>query len=43
VFRPAIAISLKPGAYTVSITIRDPVVREHGTALRAVLVGEPKS
>jgi VWFA-related protein len=43
VFRPAIAISLEPGAYTISITIRDPVVREHGTALRPVLVGATKS
>lgn len=38
-FKPAIAIALEPGAYTVSVTVRDPVVREHGTALRQILVG----
>lgn len=41
-FRPILSFELEPGAYTVTVTVRDPVVRERGTAIRQVLVGESK-
>jgi len=42
-FRPTLAFTLEPGAYTVTVTVRDPVVGEHGTAVRQVLVGDRSS
>jgi len=42
-FRPTLAFSLEPGAYTVTVTVRDPLVRERGTAIRQVLVGQTTS
>jgi len=36
VFKPTLTFSLPKGAYTVSATVFDPVVREHGTALALV-------
>lgn len=42
-FGATLNFTLPPGAYTVSVTVRDPIVGEHGTAIRRVLVGKPKS
>lgn len=41
-FRPTLAFELKPGAYTVTVTVRDPVVQERGTAVQQVLAGNAK-
>ncbi len=38
-FRPTLRFQLEPGLYTVTVTVRDPVIREHGTAMRNVKVG----
>ncbi len=38
-FRPTLTFTLPKGAYTVSATVFDPVVREHGTALALVRAG----
>lgn len=41
-FKVTLAFALPPAAYTVSATVFDPLVREHGTALAKVLVDKPK-
>ncbi len=41
-FKPILRFALPPGAYTVTVTVRDPVIHEYGTALSPVLAGEPK-
>ncbi len=38
-FKPTLTFSLPEGAYTLSATVFDPVVREHGTALALVRAG----
>lgn len=41
--KPTLSFTLPAGAYTVSVTVHDPLVREHGTALANVRAGDTKS
>ena len=38
--KPTLTFTLPAGAYTVSVTVWDPLIREHGTALAQVRVGD---
>jgi VWFA-related protein len=40
--KPNLVFSLQPGAYTIAVTVQDPVLHERGTALQRVLVGHRK-